>query len=681
MALRNSIRSIESNSQGLIILHIKSNESHISVKGDKTGQTLQEGQFSAYASTWTRTPDCYGDVVRKGAFADTLREWKASGDSIPILYGHNESDPDYNIGYVTDAVEDDHGLLVTGQLDTDTNPKAMQVYKLLKGHRLNQMSFGYETLDQGPADSPCGQCNELRAVKLLEVSIVPRGANPDTSIESVKNAPTEAYMPNTSGMMDPKQVKAAYIKQFQRNTTHLADAHRKLTKGVDDGSRERILDADRRILQYLEHQDPYTLFTKDGMDKQAKQADTIRQSALLERRALTPEEQATLDNYELLNGRWQERCLKAHEADEKLRRMLANSIPSDDVTFHNPCTQAEYEEEKMNTNINTKAYRFDIDPVDGHMTNPTLKKGRVAIRSVKASMLDSLQRNIRTKASNVAWDDIFPVPIINPSEPIRDAADEVPPQLLEYIPAVLAPSGEYDIIKEETPDSAGGAAVVPEGTEKPTFSIGLKKEHCKLKVVAVLSDPLDKYIVTTQTAGGMDVTQYVIGRLSTEIMRALEREILTGDGTDSHLLGLDHITGTKTQAYAGGILDTIVRAIGQVEVQGIAVQTIAVSPADWLTICTEKDTTGRYLTNNAIDPVQMQLWGNNVAVAAGLPQGTAWIIGADSLQLASDGQMAWAQDAYGSLFKTNQIQFRLESRYSLDALKPHAIVKATLSEK
>lgn len=164
-------------------------------------------------------------------------------------------------------------------------------------------------------------------------------------------------------------------------------------------------------------------------------------------------------------------------------------------------------------------------------------------------------------------------------------------------------------------------------------------------------------------------------------MRALEREILTGDGTDSHLLGLGHITGTKTQAYAGGILDTIVHAIGQVEVQGIAVQTIAISPADWLTICTEKDTTGRYLTNNAIDPVQMQLWGNNVAVAAGLPQGTAWIIGADSLQLASDGQMAWAQDAYGSLFKSNQIQFRLESRYSLDALKPHAIVKATLSEK
>lgn len=680
----NRIHSIESNSQGLIILHIKSNESHISVKGDKTGQTLQEGQFSAYASTWTRTPDCYGDVVRKGAFADTLREWKASGDSIPILYGHNESDPDYNIGYVTDAVEDDHGLLITGQLDTDTNPKAMQVYKLLKGHRLNQMSFGYETVDQGPADSLRGQCNELRAVKLLEVSIVPRGANPDTSIENVKNAPSETYTPNTSGMSDEK-VRNAYADQIKANATPLADAYRKLAKGADDGRRERILDANRRMVKYLaECHSHVPMFDKIALEQQDRETDSIHRRAKAEQRALTPEEQATLDNYRIIKEALpirDEALRPEREAAEKLRRMLAASTPSDDVSFHNPCTQNEYEEEKMNDNSNTKAYRFNIDPVDGHMTNPTLRKGRVAIRSVKASMLDSLKHNIRTKASNIAWDDIFPVPIINPSEPIRDAADEVPPQLLEYIPAILAPSGEYDIIKEATPDSAGGAAVVPEGTEKPTFSIGLKKEHRKLKVVAVLSDPLDKYMVTTSSVGGMDVTQYVIGRLSTEIMRALEREILTGDGTDSHLLGLDHITGTKTQAYAGGILDTIVHAIGQVEVQGIAVQTIAISPADWLTICTEKDTTGRYLTNNAIDPVQMQLWGNNVAVAAGLPQGTAWIIGADSLQLASDGQMAWAQDAYGSLFKSNQVQFRLESRYSLDALKPHAIVKATLSEK
>ena len=75
----------------------------------------------------------------------------------------------------------------------------------------------------------------------------------------------------------------------------------------------------------------------------------------------------------------------------------------------------------------------------------------------------------------------------------------------------------------------------------------------------------------------------------------------------------------------------------------------------------------------------MRLWGNNVAVAAGLPEGTAWVIGSGSLQIATDATMALAWDAYGTLFKTNAVQFRLEARYSLDALKPHALCKVSLS--
>ena len=37
----------------------------------KTGpeEGLKDGEFIAYASTFTREPDSYGDVVAKGAFA------------------------------------------------------------------------------------------------------------------------------------------------------------------------------------------------------------------------------------------------------------------------------------------------------------------------------------------------------------------------------------------------------------------------------------------------------------------------------------------------------------------------------------------------------------------------------------------------------------------------------------
>jgi HK97 family phage prohead protease len=152
---------------------------------------LGEGQFSAYASVFGNV-DSYGDVVTPGAFADDLKAWEDSGNPIPLLFGHNMSDPDYNLGHVLSAVEDDKGLLVTAQLDLE-NPKAMQTYRMLKGRRVNQMSFAYDVLEGGDAqreksDGTKESYYELRKLKLYEVSVVTIGANQETEVLAVKSA-------------------------------------------------------------------------------------------------------------------------------------------------------------------------------------------------------------------------------------------------------------------------------------------------------------------------------------------------------------------------------------------------------------------------------------------------------------------------------------------------------------
>lgn len=154
--------------------------------------SLAEGEFTAYASVFGNK-DSYGDVVMPGAFTDTLAEWKDSGNVIPLLFGHNMSDPDYNIGAVLEAKEDDHGLLVKAQLDLES-PKAAQVYRLLKGRRLSQMSFAYDVQEGGWATREKAgggdpeEYFELRKLKLYEVSTVPIGANQETEILAVKAA-------------------------------------------------------------------------------------------------------------------------------------------------------------------------------------------------------------------------------------------------------------------------------------------------------------------------------------------------------------------------------------------------------------------------------------------------------------------------------------------------------------
>lgn len=145
---------------------------------------LEEGQFVAYASVFGNV-DSYGDVVMPGAFAKDLARWQKSGNPIPLLFGHNMSDPDYNIGHIVEAAEDQVGLKVTGQLDLE-NPKARQVYRMLKGRRINQMSFAYDEIDSGPAVHDGTDVWELRELKLYEVSIVTIGANDQTEILAVK---------------------------------------------------------------------------------------------------------------------------------------------------------------------------------------------------------------------------------------------------------------------------------------------------------------------------------------------------------------------------------------------------------------------------------------------------------------------------------------------------------------
>jgi len=147
---------------------------------------LDEGQFMVYPSTFTRTPDSYGDVVAPGAFLETIEEWKASGNTLPGLFGHRLDDPDFYVAGALDMGEDEHGWWVKGEFDLES-PKGPQVYRLVKGGRLNQLSFAFDVLEEGVVDLGDGEtANELRRLKVYEFSFVPIGANQDTSIVAVK---------------------------------------------------------------------------------------------------------------------------------------------------------------------------------------------------------------------------------------------------------------------------------------------------------------------------------------------------------------------------------------------------------------------------------------------------------------------------------------------------------------
>ena len=143
------------------------------------------GTISGYASTWTREPDSYGDIVAKGAFAEHIAQIKEEGRVLPFLFNHKADDLSAYIGTVVELKEDDHGLYFEGTFD-DT-PEGQRARELALDGRLCKFSFAYDVLEAGEVTLEDGRkANELRKLNIHEVSLVMYPANPDTSVVSVK---------------------------------------------------------------------------------------------------------------------------------------------------------------------------------------------------------------------------------------------------------------------------------------------------------------------------------------------------------------------------------------------------------------------------------------------------------------------------------------------------------------
>lgn len=204
------------------------------VKTTVNSDELAEGQFDALVSVFGNV-DAYGDVVMPGAFSRTLKEWEASGYKIPVYWGHQMSDPDYNIGEIVSAVETERGLQVRAQLDLDS-PKAAQVYRLLKGGRVKEFSFGYSVRDASWGELDGQEVYQLRDVDLYEVSVVPVGANPETELQSVKTLGERTVKAGRRALDTLQAAKAGRVLSA-KNESALREVREQLVEaieGIDD---------------------------------------------------------------------------------------------------------------------------------------------------------------------------------------------------------------------------------------------------------------------------------------------------------------------------------------------------------------------------------------------------------------------------------------------------------------
>lgn len=214
---------------------MKLKTSPVTIKSAGVDDGLEEGQFTGYASVFGNK-DSYGDVIVKGAFAESVATYGGKGAGIPAYWSHRMDDPDMNIGKTVEAYEDDHGLFVKVQLDLDS-PKGAQVHRLIKEGRVSQMSFAYDIEEGSYVDRKSedgGSYYELRKLKLHEVSVVAVGANQETELLAVKDGSVEI-----SGKGDDLHLNLKLGRKLSANTeSRIKAARDALTEVLESGTKE-----------------------------------------------------------------------------------------------------------------------------------------------------------------------------------------------------------------------------------------------------------------------------------------------------------------------------------------------------------------------------------------------------------------------------------------------------------
>ena len=333
-------------------------------------------------------------------------------------------------------------------------------------------------------------------------------------------------------------------------------------------------------------------------------------------------------------------------------------------------TEKDYHPKTKNADLQAAASVFSATSVGSGKRYLNLKSLAESIPA--AVRKSSVQRGI-TKGITAEGSSLVAVPLINTTPIVGDAGSESAPRLIDYLPTVTRMAPVYDALVQTAVAGKGGATVVAEGDQKPVTKLQIKRVEQRLKVIATLSDPIDKYAL--QDAANLDT--WVGAQLTDSVRNALESEVVNGDGTGEHMTGLAHVEGVQSQDFDQTPLDTLAAALNKLEVINVSATMIALAPADWLTLQRLKDGEGKYYMSNVLDAVTRRVWGVRVVTAASITPGTAYVIGRDTLNISTDGNVSVEWNPYAN-FGTNQTVCRVEGRWQLDVFSPQRIVKTTL---
>lgn len=586
--------------------------------GVGNGQSLGEGKFTAVVSTFN-VVDSQGDMMLPHAFDDSIANFRA-GKTIPILFSHNWTDPNANVGVITDMRQTDTCLEIDGQLDL-SSPNGLQCFKLLKDGRVHEFSVGGEAWYDDVQTAPDGDLVwPITKFDLFEVSLCLKGANPETRLVSTKSedppadtgqqdaeSTNEGSEPNGSGPFSMQfdrdelrnMIREVMNEERSQDTTdeqadepepsegEPADVENlpDLTAWAAEMETQLITEGDSNMSMKQERQDVFAR-VKAIMDK-----------ANGENRGFTAEESDEIISLRAKADKLTADIAKTEEADKALKAMMAASEPSDDVSGK-PAVTAKTIGEAF---IQTDAYRAFKSATTPDRTPVRIAKSQIRVKQDPNPLSTTLPGAVNPNVLPGYTDVTYPQPNVFLDLITRGTTDS---PYIKYRQLISVTSA---------------AASVKEGAVKPLSQLGTQMAEAKEWTCA------DGFKVTNQELHDDGIISTLINQTLMRNLNAyLEKTILNGDSaTDVAQKGILNTEGTQQVAFDTDIFTTARHAKRVLSAIGTNVQAIVLNPEDNEAIDLMQDKQGRYFGQGPFAIGPSTLWGVPRIESQALPKGTA----------------------------------------------------------
>ena len=288
-------------------------------------------------------------------------------------------------------------------------------------------------------------------------------------------------------------------------------------------------------------------------------------------------------------------------------------------------------------------------------------------KTMARNIIAALPRNPSSGKALAAGQQVTSTIVLPEVVPIGRPAQSI----LDVLPSRIVPPS-YSFLRQSV-RTFPTTGPTPEGATKPTATVGVAAVENRLRVCAFISEQINHYLLTD----AVNLERFVVDDLIYGLRRSIEAEVISGDGTGEHFLGILNTSGIVAQPFVSDALTSVRTALTVLHVSDYEPGVIALSAQTWQEVELQAATANAVAYQGVpVDASARRLWGVPVVLSQGLGAKTGLVIGDGAVTVDSDGNIATAwSDSVSDDFAKNYVRCRVETRAGVSVNQPGAVVK------